>query len=161
MSVILIGMPSCGKSTVGVLLAKALGYKFIDTDLLIQEREGALLKDIIEKEGKEGFIKIENEVISSVKDERAVISTGGSAVYGKEAMENLKKLGKTVYIRLPYQEMIKRLGNFSRRGVVIRKGETLLDLYRERAPLYEKYADVTVDSARNSSRTLEEILKRL
>ena len=159
MSIVLIGMPSCGKSTVGVLLAKALGYKFVDTDLLIQEREGALLCEIIAREGKEGFIRIENEVLMGIKDENAVISTGGSAVYCDGAMESLKRLGKTVYIRISYGEMTKRLGNFSHRGVVIRKGTTLLDLYRERAPLYEKYADVIVDSTRSLKRTLEEILK--
>ena len=161
MSIVLIGMPSCGKSTVGVLLAKALGYKFVDTDLLIQEREGALLCEIIAREGKEGFIRIENEVLMGIKDENAVISTGGSAVYCDGAMESLKRLGKTVYIRISYGEMTKRLGNFSHRGVVIRKGTTLLDLYRERAPLYEKYADVIVDSTRSLKRTLEEILKRI
>lgn len=161
MSIILIGMPSCGKSTVGVLLAKALGYKFIDTDLLIQEREGAFLCEIIEKEGKEGFIKIESEVLLGINDERAVISTGGSAIYGEEAMESLKRLGRVVYIRISYGEMTKRLGNYSHRGVVIRNGTTLFDLYRERAPLYEKYADVIVDSTRNITRTLEEILRKI
>ena len=161
MSIILIGMPSCGKSTVGVLLAKALGYKFIDTDLLIQEREGAFLCEIIEKEGQEGFIKIESEVLLGINDERAVISTGGSAIYGEEAMESLKRLGRVVYIRISYGEMTKRLGNYSHRGVVIRNGTTLFDLYRERAPLYEKYADVIVDSTRNITRTLEEILRKI
>ena len=161
MSIVLIGMPSCGKSTVGVLLAKALGYKFVDTDLLIQEREGTLLREIIAREGKEGFIRIENEVLMGIKDEKAVISTGGSAVYCDEAMESLRKLGKTVYIRISYGEMTKRLGNYSHRGVVIRNGTTLLDLYRERAPLYERYADVIVDSTKSTGRTLEEILKKI
>ena len=138
-------MPSCGKSTLGVLLAKRLGYRFIDSDLLIQEREGRLLHRIIEEDGKEGFIKIENEVNSQIDEKYAVIATGGSVIYGEEAMENLKRLGKVVYLKIPYDEMCRRLGDFSHRGVVMRKGNTLEEMYAERAPLYEKYADLTVD----------------
>ena len=145
MSIILIGMPSCGKSTLGVLLAKRLGYRFVDSDLLIQEREGRLLHRIIEEDGKEGFIKIENEVNSQIDEKYAVIATGGSVIYGEEAMENLKRLGKVVYLKIPYEEMCRRLGDFSHRGVVMRKGNTLEEMYAERAPLYEKYADITVD----------------
>ena len=145
MSIVLIGMPSCGKSTLGVLLAKKLGYRFIDSDLLIQEREGRLLHEIISENGKEGFIQIENEVNSSITDEKAVIATGGSVIYGDEAMKNLKSLGKVVYLKIPYDEMCRRLGDFSHRGVVMRHGNTLEEMYAERAPLYEKYADLTVD----------------
>ena len=145
MSIILIGMPSCGKSTLGVLLAKRLGYRFVDSDLLIQEREGRLLHRIIEEDGKEGFIRIENEVNSQIDEENAVIATGGSVIYGEEAMENLKRLGKVVYLKIPFDEMCRRLGDFSHRGVVMRKGNTLEEMYAERAPLYEKYADITVD----------------
>ena len=145
MSIVLIGMPSCGKSTLGVLLAKRLGYRFIDSDLLIQEREGRLLHRIIEEDGKEGFIRIENEVNSQIDEKNAVIATGGSVVYGEEAMKNLKSLGKVVYLKIPFDEMCRRLGDFSHRGVVMRKGNTLEEMYAERAPLYEKYADITVD----------------
>ena len=145
MSIILIGMPSCGKSTLGVLLAKKLGYRFVDCDLLIQEREGKLLHEIIKEKGNEGFIAIENEVNSEITEKNAIIATGGSVVYGEEAMANLKTLGKLVYLRIPYDEMCRRLGDFSHRGVVMRKGTTLADMYEERAPLYEKYADITVD----------------
>ena len=145
MSIILIGMPSCGKSTLGVLLAKRLGYRFVDSDLLIQEREGKLLHEIIAKEGVSGFIAIENAVNSAIDEKKAVIATGGSVIYGEEAMENLKGLGKVVYLKIPYEEMCRRLGDFSHRGVIMRNGNTLEEMYAERAPLYEKYADVTVD----------------
>lgn len=145
MSIILIGMPSCGKSTLGVLLAKRLGYRFIDSDLLIQESEGKLLHQIIADVGNEGFIAIENKVNQTIWDEKAVIATGGSVIYGEEAMAHLKALGKVVYLNVPYEEMCRRLGDFSHRGVIIREGSTLEDMYAERAPLYEKYADVTVD----------------
>ena len=162
MSVILIGMPSCGKSTLGVLLAKKLGYRFIDTDLLIQEREGILLHEIIEKTGVEGFIKIENDVICSVTDTGAVISTGGSAIYGREAMENLAKLGKIVYLKISLGTMLSRLGDYTHRGVVIRNGGSLEDMYNEREALYESYAD-TVISLENTdiSTALEQVTASL
>lgn len=145
MSVILIGMPSCGKSTLGVLLAKKLGYRFIDSDLVIQEREGMLLHDIIEQRGREEFLRIENEVNCSLTDRRAVISTGGSAVYGKEAMEHLGSLGKIVYLNISCETMLSRLGDYVHRGVVLPEGYTLEDMYAERSRLYEKYADITVN----------------
>ena len=150
MSIVLIGMPSCGKSTLGVLLAKRLGYRFMDSDLLIQEREGKLLHEIISESGKEGFLAIEEEVNAAIDDAKAVIATGGSVIYGERAMENLKRLGKVVYLKIPYDEMCRRLGDFSHRGVVMRKGNTLAEMYAERAPLYEKYADVTVDVCADS-----------
>ena len=145
MSIILIGMPSCGKSTLGVLLAKRLGYRFIDSDLLIQETEGRLLHEIISECGNEGFLDVEERVNASITDEKAVIATGGSVIYGESAMKNLKRLGKVVYLKVPYDEMCRRLGDYSHRGVVIKKGSTLADMYAEREPLYEKYADLTVD----------------
>ena len=144
MSVTLIGMPSCGKSTLGVLLAKRLGYRFIDSDLLIQERESALLHDIITRDGVEGFLKIENEVNLSITDTRAVISTGGSAVYGAEAMQHLSSLGTVVYLKISLDTMLTRLGDYVHRGVVLPNGCTLEDMYAERSKLYEKYADITV-----------------
>ena len=145
MSIILIGMPSCGKSTLGVLLAKRLGYRFIDSDLLIQEKAGKILHEIISAEGNEGFIRLENEINQLITDENAVVATGGSVVYGEEAMAHLKTLGKVVYLKIPYDEMCRRLGDFSHRGVVMRHGNTLEEMYAERVPLYEKYADLTVD----------------
>ena len=145
-NIILIGMPGCGKSTVGVVLAKNLGYRFIDSDLLIQEREDRLLHEIIEQEGTEGFDEIEEEVNASIHTNRSVIATGGSVVYGPKAMEHLKGIGTLVYLRLPYEEISNRLGDLNARGVVLKKGQTLQDLYEERTPLYEKYADMTVDA---------------
>ena len=145
MSIILIGMPSCGKSTLGVLLAKRLGYRFVDSDLLIQEKTGKLLHEIISKDGNEGFIRVENEINQQINEKNAVIATGGSVIYGEEAMAHLKTLGKVVYLKIPYDEMCRRLGDFSHRGVVMRHGNTLEEMYAEREPLYAKYADVTVE----------------
>ena len=146
-NIVLIGMPASGKSTAGVLLAKAIGYGFIDTDLLIQNEEKALLCDIIARRGAEEFLRVEERVLASLWAERCVIATGGSAVYGKRAMEHLKEMGTVVYLRLSERALEARLKNIFRRGVVMRTpGETLADLYAERLPLYEKYADVTVDS---------------
>ena len=146
MNIILIGMPASGKSTAGVLLAKTLGYGFIDSDLLIQNREKALLCDIIAKKGAEEFLRIEEDVNAQLWAERCVIATGGSAVYGERAMRHLKELGKVVYLRISEAEVERRLGNIVLRGVVMRKkGETVAELYAERVPLYEKYSDLTVD----------------
>jgi shikimate kinase len=161
MSIVLIGMPSCGKSTIGVLLAKRLGYRFIDTDLLIQEREGKLLHEIIEEKGNQGFLEIENEVNASIKDERAVISTGGSAVYGAEAMENLSDIGIIVYIHISFETMEKRLGDYKHRGIVMPEGYTLRDMYNERKIMYTKYANVVVVSDGDISTTLENIIKEI
>ncbi len=144
-NIVLIGMPGVGKSTVGVILAKLLGYQFVDADILIQNREGRLLHEIISEEGVDGFIEIENQVNSEINADRTVIATGGSVVYGREAMEHLKAIGTVVYLKLSYEELSKRLSNIKGRGVVLREGQTLMALYKERTPLYEKYADVIVD----------------
>lgn len=139
-------MPASGKSTAGVLLAKAVGYGFIDTDLLIQNAQKALLCDIIAREGAEKFIAIEESVNAELWAERCVVATGGSVVYGERAMRHLKELGTVVYLQLSEKTLEKRLKNIFRRGVVMRRaGETVADLYAERVPLYEKYADVTVN----------------
>ena len=143
-NIILIGMPGAGKSTVGIVLAKALGYKFIDTDLVIQEDQGMVLQNIIEKYGNKGFNTIENNIISSIKTDKSVIATGGSAVYGTEAMNNLKSSGNILYLELPFNEIKKRLGNLEKRGVSIEKGQTLETLYNDRITLYEKYSDLTI-----------------
>lgn len=144
-NIVLLGMPGSGKSTVGVLLAKRLGKRFVDTDLLIQEQEGRLLSDIISEEGLDEFIAIENRVNASVVAENSVIAPGGSAIYGKEAMEHFKEIGEIVYLKLSYRSVAKRLGDLTKRGVVFRPGQTLKALYKERCPLYEKYADYIVE----------------
>jgi len=144
MNIILIGMPGCGKSTVGVVLAKALGMDFVDTDLIIQRSRNQRLHQIIENLGDEGFRALENEVLASIHTDNHVIATGGSAVYGTEAMEHLRSMGTVVYICLEYEQIRDRLGNLHARGVSMKPGQTLRDLYDERTPLYEKWADVTV-----------------
>ncbi len=161
-NIILIGMPGVGKSTLGVILAKELGYQFIDSDLLIQQQEGRRLREIIERDGVEGFLKIEDQVNASLEAEKAVIATGGSVVYGETAMRHLKELGTIVYLQLPYAELEKRLGNLHNRGVVLRKGQTLRDIYEERCRLYERYADITVcETGLDLEATLEEVMRAL
>ena len=152
-NITLIGMPGVGKSTIGVVLAKILGYQFLDSDLLIQQQEERRLSRIIEEEGIEGFKKIENRVNASIEVQDTVIATGGSVVYCEEAMQHLKSVGKVVYLKLSYKSIKKRLGNLKGRGVVLKEGQTLLDLYEERIPLYEKYADIVVNE---EGRSLEE-----
>ena len=173
--IILIGMPACGKSTVGVLLAKRLGYRFVDADLIIQEREGRLLQDIIESEGMNGFIAIEEKVNVGLgsKDDKWVIATGGSAVYSPEAMAHFRDIGQVVYIKVSYEAVRRRLGNFSHRGVVMPEGYTLKRLYDERCKLYEQYAHIVVDCSvkeadarshrrhKDINQTLEAICKAL
>ena len=145
-NIVLIGMPSCGKSTMGVLIAKNLGLKFLDSDLLIQEREGKLLHELIKERGNEEFIKIENDANMSIDVQNTVISTGGSVVYCEGAMKHLSDIGKIVYIKISYETLAARLGDYVHRGVVMPEGYTLLDMYRERAALYEKYAEYTLDT---------------
>ena len=144
-NVVLIGMPGAGKSTVGVVLAKALGYTFVDSDLVIQSRTGKLLHELISEHGVEGFWQIENDVNASLDMERAVIATGGSVCYEPEAMEHLSKIGTVVYLKLSYEEIQDRLGDLNARGVTMREGQDLRDLYEERTPLYEKYAHATIE----------------
>ena len=159
-NIVLIGMPGVGKSTIGVVLAKMLGYDFIDADLVIQEKEKKLLREIIAEVGAEGVIEVENRVISSIEAEHAFSATGGSVVYGAEAMAHLKEIGTVLYLKLPYEELQKRLRDIKGRGVVLKDGQTLKDLYEERVPLYEKYADLTVDEERCSiEQTIDKILK--
>lgn len=143
-NIVLIGMPGVGKSTVGVILAKVLGFQFVDADLLIQEQEGKLLREIIAEVGTDGFIAVENRVNSEIDCSHSVIATGGSVVYGAEAMEHLKEIGTVVYLNVSFPVLEKRLSDIKGRGVVLKDGQTLYDLYMERTPLYEKYADVSV-----------------
>lgn len=161
-SIILIGMPAVGKSTVGVVVAKRLGYEFIDTDLLIQKQENRLLKEIIEDEGIDGFLKIENQVNCDVQAERAVISPGGSVVYCQEAMEHYKKIGVVVYLRASFETINNRIRNAKNRGVVLKEGQTLERLYEERVKLFEKYADITIDEeGKELGETIELVLQSL
>ena len=145
MNIILIGMPGCGKSTVGVLLAKSLLCDFIDTDLIIQNTYKMSLCDMIAKDGIEVFKQKENEVLAAISCNNCVIATGGSAVYGKKAMQNLKAHGKVIYLKLSPDAIEKRIENIKTRGIAMRDGCTIAQLYAERAPLYEQYADITVD----------------
>ena len=155
-NLVLIGMPGVGKSTVGVILAKVLGYQFLDSDLEIQRQEGMLLCEIIEKKGADGFLAVENRVNASLDVHRTVIATGGSVVYGKEAMEHLASIGKIVYLKVSYDILQKRLHDIKGRGVVTKEGQTLADLYKERTPLYEHYADLVVcEDGKNIEQTLE------
>ena len=144
-NIVLIGMPGVGKSTAGVVLAKVLGYEFIDADLIIQQQEGKLLREIIAEVGTDGFIEVENRVNSQIEVEKSVIATGGSVVYGKEAMQHLREIGTVVYLKVSYDILEKRLHDIKGRGVVLKDGMTLRDLYNERLPYYEKYADITLD----------------
>ena len=162
-NLILVGMPGCGKSTLGVLFAKAQTYAFCDTDLLIQQREKLPLFKIIEKKGLEGFLEIESEVISSLSGyHRTVIATGGSAVLSEKAMLNLRKLGTVMYIKLDAEEIVRRVRNIRTRGIVMKGGETLLDIYNERTPLYEKYADIVVNcTGFQTEESLEAIIAAL
>ena len=158
-NIVLIGMPGVGKSTVGVILAKVLGYQFVDADLVIQEQEGKLLCEIIEEVGTDGFIEVENRVNAGIEAEHTIIATGGSVVYGKEAMEHLRDIGTVVYLEVPYEILEQRLADIKGRGVVLRDGQTLYDLYLERTPLYEKYADIRIsETGLDIEQTVEQIV---
>lgn len=168
-NITLIGMPGAGKSTLGVVLAKILGYEFLDSDLLIQKEEKRRLYQIIDEEGEEGFKAIENRVNASIDTENTVIATGGSVVYCSEAMEHLKSIGKVVYLSLSLESLEKRLGNLKKRlgnlkkrGVLLKEGQTLKSLYEERVPLYEKYADIVVDEeGKDLEASLQALLETL
>lgn len=157
-NIIFIGMPASGKSTVGVILAKRLGYDFVDTDLLIQKQEGRLLKDIIAEKGTEGFLEIEDRVNAGVQAEHTVISPGGSVVYCENAMRHFKEIGTVVYLQTSYETISKRIGNPKKRGVVLKDGQTLKDLFEERRVLFEKYADVIISE---DGLTLDETIDKV
>lgn len=144
-NIVLIGMSAAGKSTIGVVIAKRLGYDFLDSDLLIQKQENALLWEIIEEKGIEKFLEIENRVNSSINVENTVIAPGGSLVYCREAMEHLKENGIVVYLEVPYDTLKKRIKSTKSRGMVIRENQTLKDVYDERKELFEKYADIIIN----------------
>ncbi|MGN0157903.1 MAG: shikimate kinase [Brotaphodocola sp.] len=151
-------MPAAGKSTIGVLLAKRLGYSFVDTDIVIQEKTGKLLKEIIAESGTEGFLEVEERINGELNVHRAVIAPGGSVIYGQKAMEHFKEISTIVYLKLSYQDVKYRLGDLTDRGVALKDGMTLQDLYNERVPLYEKYADITIDeTGKTPGRTVDEL----
>ena len=161
-NIVFIGMPASGKSTVGVVVAKRLGYKFVDTDLVIQEVEKRLVKEIIAEEGNEGFLRIEDRVNAEIQEERAVISPGGSVVYCENAMRHYKETGMIVYLHTSYETISNRLHNAKNRGVVLKDGQTLKDLYEERTALFERYADLTIsEEGRDLEETIEEVLRVL
>lgn len=143
-NIVLIGMPGCGKSTVGVVLAKAMAMDFIDADLVIQRQTGKRLSVLLDELGNSGFRALENSVNAGLQAENSVIATGGSVVYGREAMEHLRQLGTVVYLHLSYEQIEERLGDLHARGVTIKPGWTLRDLYNERCPLYAQWAHLTV-----------------
>lgn len=144
-NIVLIGMPGAGKSTIGVLLAKSMLMDFVDTDLLIQKKCAESLCGIIAAKGIDEFLKIENDVICENDFENSVVATGGSAVYGEEAMAKLRADGVAVYLKLSPEELVRRIDNIHTRGIAMKEGTSIADLYAERAPLYEKYADITVE----------------
>ena len=161
-NIVLIGMPGCGKSTIGVLLAKRLGRYFLDTDVLVQVAHDKSLHELIETNGMDGFCQIEQDYVTCIDIKNAVIATGGSVVYYESSMRSLKSDGIIVYLQLPLSELEKRLGDLNQRGVVLEPGQTLPALYEKRTPLYEQWADVTMDlSGLNHDESIEAILKRL
>ncbi len=158
-NIVLIGMPAAGKSTIGVLLAKSLGFDFIDTDLIIMKQTGRLLQDIIDKDGLDAFCIAEERAILSVKEtENAVIATGGSAVYSREAMLFLKKYGTVYYLSLPSEELLPRLNNIKTRGIAMRPGQSVEEVFENRRKLYEEYGDITVSCTK---KTAEDIVTEI
>ena len=161
-NIVLIGMPGVGKSTTGVVLAKNLGMSFIDSDLVIQEQKGKKLHELIEEHGLDGFLEIEEQVKCSISPRSAIISTGGSAVYSAAAMDHFNQIAIICYLKLSYEGIQERLGDLAERGVVLREGQTLKSLYDERTPLYEKYANLTVECENKNIREIVmELAKRL
>ena len=144
-NIILVGMPSCGKSTVGVILAKTMNKGFVDTDILIQQREEKTLQEIINTKGNDYFHKIEESVLLDFEDENYVVATGGSAIYFDKAMDKFKENGIIVYLKVSLETVLHRLNNITTRGVTLAKGQTLGDLYNQRIPLYEKHADIIIE----------------
>lgn len=157
-NIVMIGMPGSGKSTVGAALAEKLGMTYVDADRVIEAQYGLKLSQIIEKYGDDGFRQIENEVNASLDLHRSVIAPGGSVVYGEEAMTHLREIATVVYLKLSYATIEERLGDLHARGVTLRPDQTLLDLYNERIPLYEKYAHVVVDC---DGLTLDQEIKKI
>lgn len=161
-NIILIGMPASGKSTIGVILAKFIRYDFLDTDLVIQRETGHSLSELLAAHGVDGFCEIENEICAHVAAEHTIIATGGSAVYGEDAMRHFKEIGTVVYLRTSLRDLRRRLGDLEQRGVALKDGMTLRDLYNERIPLYERYADITIDEThKRREEIVQEIIRAM
>lgn len=161
-NIVLIGMPASGKSTAGVILAKMLGMDFVDTDLVIQQLEKALLRDLIEEYGVEGFMEREEKAVLSVSPVNTVIATGGSVVYSEKAMRHLSSIGAVVYLKVAEDELLRRLHDIRERGVVLKDGETFKEMFDSRSILYERYADITIEEgSAGIEATLSEMLKEL
>lgn len=162
-NIILIGMPGSGKSTVGVLLAKALGYGFLDVDLVIQQQEGTLLQDILDTRGVNAFLDAEEQAVCSLQCQSQVIAPGGSAVCREKAALYLKSLGTVIYLKVPLEELSERIQNLSTRGIAMAPGQTLSDVMADRAPLYDKYADLVIDCecGQSLSQTVQKVLEYL
>lgn len=163
MNLVLIGMPACGKSTVGVIAAKLLGYSFIDADLVLQQREGRLLQQIIDTDGTSALLEAEQNALISIDTDDAVIATGGSAVYSPSGMEHLKQNAVIAYINVSFEDIVSRLSNLDSRGVAGAKDKSLAEIYAERVPLYERYADITLNVSDinpfNTAKILVELYK--
>ncbi len=157
-NIVLVGMPSCGKSTVGVVLAKTMNKGFVDTDILIQQREGCTLQDIINEKGNDYFHQVEEQVLLAFHERNHVVATGGSAIYFDSAMAHFKKQGKIVYLKVSLETVLTRLNNIKTRGVTLAKGQTLEDLYNLRVPLYEKHADIVIEA---DGMSVEEVVERI
>lgn len=161
-NIILIGMPGSGKSSVGVVLAKALGYRFLDVDLLIQEREGALLQELLDRDGVERFLDMERDAICSVDCRRTVVAPGGSCVCREEAVAHMRRLGTVVYLKLSLEEVESRIHNLATRGIALQPGQTIADVYEYRTPLYERCAHITVPADGQSlAGTVEAVRKAI
>lgn len=157
-NIILIGLPGAGKSTLGVILAKSLRKRFVDTDLLIQEETGRHLQEILDTDGTDAFIAIEEATILAARFRNTVVATGGSVIFSAKAMEHLRRNGIILYLKISCDEMMQRLDNITTRGIVLHPGESLAGMYAERVPLYEKYADITVEC---SDRHFEECVREV
>lgn len=157
-NIILVGMPGCGKSTIGVILAKSIAYDFLDSDLLIQNRAGKKLHEIIHDDGIDFFTKLEDAVNAEIETDHTVIATGGSVVYCERAMKHFKEIGQIVYLKAEKDELERRISNFKTRGIVIPEGKSFSELYDERVALYEKYSDITVSS---DIGTAEEVVEKI
>lgn len=160
-NIVLIGMPGAGKSTVGVVLAKTLGYNFVDTDILLSTGFGMTLQAYIDTHGLTAFLEAEEKLVTSLKLSETVIATGGSVALSEVAMEHLKSGSTIIYIDVPLQELIRRLQNITTRGIALRPGQSIADIYHDRRPLYEKYADITVPEKFGGNAALEEIVTEI
>ncbi len=163
-NIVLIGMPGSGKSTVGVILAKTLGMDFVDGDILITQREGCTLQEILDNRGLDAFLQVEEDTILETDLHGTVIATGGSVPLSEKAMEHLAQGGRFVYIDVPLEELTRRIRNISTRGIAFAPGQTLADIYEIRTPIYRRWADATVrveESDHATERVVEEIIRQL